>query len=57
MPYALKLGLYLIVAGFITVVIAELYSPLRAAVNALLAVTLPYLFIVIGRHLFGRKNL
>jgi hypothetical protein len=57
MPYALKLGLYLIAAGYITVVIADLYSPLGAALNALLAVALPYLLIVIGRRLLGRKNL
>jgi len=57
MPYKLRLYLYLFVAGVLAVVCAEWLSPLGLTVNIIFAVVVGYLGVVVGRWLFGRKNL
>lgn len=57
MPYALRFYIYLFVAGVVAVVVAHLLSPLGLLVNLGLAVLAPYVGIIIGRRVLGRKNL
>jgi uncharacterized membrane protein len=57
MTYTLRLYLYLFVAGVVAVMGAVWLSPLGLTVNIILAVVVAYLGVVVGRWLFGRKNL
>jgi len=57
MPSTLRLYLYLFVFGVVAVVGAEWVSPLGLSVNIIFAVVVAYLGVVVGRWLFGRKNL
>jgi uncharacterized membrane protein len=57
MPYGLKFMLYLVVAGFVVVTLANLLTPLGAVFNALFALVAGYLGVIVGRRVLGRKNL
>ena len=57
MPYVLRFYIYLLVAGVVALVLALWLTPLGPIVNAVFAIVAAYLTIVIGRRVFGRKNL
>jgi hypothetical protein len=57
MPYALRFYLYLLVAAAGAFVLAVWLTPLGAIVNAVFAIVAAYLVIIVGRRVFGRKNL
>ncbi len=57
MPYKLKFVIYPLIAGAIAFVAAGVLTPLGRAFNLLFAVVATYLTIMIGRRVFGRKNL
>ena len=57
MPYSLRFYLYLLVAGVVALVGADLLSPLGLTVNIAFALVAGYLGIIVGRWVLGRKNL
>jgi hypothetical protein len=57
MTYTFRIYLYLFVASVVAFAGAVWLSPLGFTVNIIFAVVVAYLGIVVGRWLFGRKNL
>ena len=56
MPYALRFYTYLLTAGFVMAVVADILAPLGMIATLSFAATMPYVAIVIGRRVLGRKN-
>ena len=56
MPYT-QVCVHLVITWSIILLIANLLTPLGAAVNVLIAVTAPFLVIIVGKGAVGRKNL
>jgi hypothetical protein len=57
MPYKLGFYLYLFVASVVAGTGAAWRGPLGRTVNIIFAVVVAFLGVVVGRWLFGRKNL
>ena len=57
MAYKLGRDLYLFVGSVVAGIGAAWLSPLGVTVNIIFAVVVGYLGVVVGRWLFGRKNL
>lgn len=57
MPYTLRFYLYLLVADVLAIIGANFLTPLGPIVNAIFAVIVGYLGIIVGRWVLGRKEL
>jgi len=57
MPYWLKFSSYPFGVESMAFTIAGMLKPFGRGVNRLFAIVAPYLIIIIGRRVLGRKNL
>ena len=57
MPYAFQFCTYLLIASFLTAVIADMLAPLGMTATLAFAATMPYIVIMLGRVVLRRKTL
>ena len=57
MSYAFQFCTYLLIASFLTAVIADILAPLGMTATLAFAATMPYVVIAVGRFVLRRKNL
>jgi hypothetical protein len=55
MSYAFQLCTYILIASFVTAVVADLLAPLGMTATVPFAATMPYVVIVVGRLVLRRK--
>jgi len=57
MSYAFQFCTYLLIASFLTAVVADMLAPLGMSATVAFAATMPYVVIAVGRFVLRRKNL